>query len=302
MPSPTDSPVAPEFFTTKEVADILRLKERKIYELASEGRVPCVKLTGKLLFPKQPFLDWVSRHDSVTPTAPQAHAVRPSVLAGSHDPLLEWAIRESACGLALQLDGSLAGLDVFEQGSAMATGLHVIDSNMGEFNQHAVSTRFDQQPVVLIQWAWRQQGLIVAQGNPMNIQGVADLPGKRLAIRQSGAGASILLNTLLSERQIARESILTTAICRTESEALAAVASGEADAAPGLQCLALQFGLGFVPTRQERFDLLVDRRSYFDKPFQALLAFTRSPAFSAKATQLKGYDTTGLGAVVWLPE
>nr|WP_305016957.1 substrate-binding domain-containing protein [Mycobacterium tuberculosis] len=51
--------------------------------------------------------------------------------------------------------------------------------------------------------------------------------------------------------------------CRTENDTIAAVASGKADAAPGLQALALQFGLGFVPTQQENFDLLVCRKAWF---------------------------------------
>ena len=40
------------FLTTKELAQLLRLGERKIYDLAANGDIPCVRAVGKLLFPK----------------------------------------------------------------------------------------------------------------------------------------------------------------------------------------------------------------------------------------------------------
>ena len=101
-----------EFLTTKEVAELLRIKERKLYDLVSAQEIPCVKATGKLLFPKTELLHWIRTGELMSTN--KNHA-RLNVLAGSHDPLLEWAIRESGCGLAMQFDGSLSGLDVFEK-------------------------------------------------------------------------------------------------------------------------------------------------------------------------------------------
>jgi excisionase family DNA binding protein len=85
----------PEYLTTAEVAAYLRLKERKVYDLVRQGEMPCVRITGKLLFPRQVIDLWAMNHlegdqQSATPVAP--------VLAGSHDPLLEWAMRESGAG------------------------------------------------------------------------------------------------------------------------------------------------------------------------------------------------------------
>ena len=90
-----------------------------------------------------------------------------------------------------------------------------------------------------------------------------------------------------------------TQTCRTENDTVAAVASGTADAAPGLQALAGQFGLGFVPTWQEQFDVLVCRKAWFDAPFQTLMKFTQTSLFKEKARQFEGYNTTALGTVVW---
>jgi molybdate-binding protein len=63
--------------------------------------------------------------------------------------------------------------------------------------------------------------------------------------------------------------------------------------------MARQFRLGFAPLMEERFDLVVDRRAYFEPPLQRLLTFTRGPAFAAKAAEMGGYDVSAHGRVVW---
>ena len=47
------------------------------------------------------------------------------IVAGSHDPLLEWALRESGSGLATLAVGSEAGFDRFVAGEAIAAGMHL---------------------------------------------------------------------------------------------------------------------------------------------------------------------------------
>lgn len=290
------APDTPEFLTTKEVAELLRIKERKLYDLVSAQEIPCVKATGKLLFPKAELMHWIRTGEK----SAQTQAVsRLNVVSGSHDPLLEWAIRESGCGLAMQFDGSSSGLDVFENAGSMATGLHVLNPAATAWNTHVVQTRFASSHVVLVNWAVRQQGMIVAKDNPKKISTVADLVTLKVATRQHGAGGMILFEHLLKAQGLQLDTLNVTGICRTENDTVAAVASGTADAAPGLQALAVQFGLGFVPTQTEQFDLMVCRKAWFEPPFQTLLAFTRTAAFKTKAQQFAGYDTTALGTVVW---
>lgn len=283
-----------EFLTTREVADLLRIKERKVYDLVAEDAIPCIKATGKLLFPKAALKAWLGQKDSR----------RPNVVSGSHDPLLDWAIRESDCGLATQLDGSLSGLDSFEASGSMASGLHVLhlEAHTGaeHWNIPAVSDRFACACVVLIHWAWRQQGLVLSK-DKSTITNLTQLKGCRIAIRQSGAGGMILFNHELQAHGLSLNDFEVVDRCRTESEVIAAVASGQADCGPGLLNLASLYGLDFLPLREERFDLLVDRYSYFDKPFQTLLSFTRSKAFQKKLNNMPGYKIDRLGDVIWLP-
>ena len=113
--------------------------------------------------------------------------------------------------------------------------------------------------------------------------------------RQPEAGSQVLLAYLLERDGLRPDDVELAALARTETDAALAVLEGKADAAFGLRGLARQYGLAFVPIVQERFDLLVDRRAWFEPPMQRLVAFCRTPAFATKAEELQGYDVSGFG-------
>ncbi|HEX5796525.1 MAG TPA: helix-turn-helix transcriptional regulator, partial [Geminicoccaceae bacterium] len=169
----------PEFLTTKEVAALLRIKERKVYELVSDNAIPVSRVTGKLLFPREMIEAWVWQHADYASGTEGLHG-RPPVLAGSHDPLLEWALRESGSELAAFFDGSLDGLARLAAGKAIAAGLHVYEPEAEDWNRGHLGRAMAGMPVVLLEWAWRVQGLVVPQGNPKGIAGLADLEGLTL--------------------------------------------------------------------------------------------------------------------------
>ena len=289
----------PKFLTTREVAALLRVKERKVYELASAGELPCRRLTGKLLFPRAAIEDMLAGTGEMSKPASD---VRPSVLVGSHDPMLEWAAREAGSGLAAFFDGSLDGLARFADGEAIACGMHVFEagSGAGGWNRTHVQQRCAAMPAVLVEWAQRRQGLIVGAAAAGAIGSMSDLAGRTVALRQPTAGGRILFDHLLAEAGLGADALeVLPAPARTETDIAAAVANGSADAALGLEAMARQFRLDFVPLVQERFDLLVWRRAWFEPPMQRLLAFCRTPAFAQKARDLGGYDISGLGTVHW---
>lgn len=287
---------APELMTTREVADYLRLKERRIYELVRQRAIPCTRVTGKWLFPK-PLIDlWLSQNLEGSPPS----AAAPPVIAGSQDPLLDWAVKESGCGLALLPGGSLDGLARFARGEALAAGLHVLDPESGEWNRPAIESALPGRPVVAIGWATRRQGLVVAAGNPLGLSGVADLarPGLRFARRQAEAGSRLLLAHLLGEAGLGEEALdYAAGTARGELEVGLAVLEGRAEAGLAVEAVARQLKLDFLPLVEERFDLLLRRRDYFEPPFQRLLGFARSEELRRRAAQLGGYDLAELGAV-----
>lgn len=290
----------PDVLTLREAAAFLRLSERSLYELARGRRVPAAQLGGKWLFPRAQLERWLAAQadgpDSVGRLDP------PPILAGSHDPLLDWAVRQSGCGLALRTGGSLEGLAAVAEGTALAAATHLLDPDTGAFNEPAAREVLAGRGVVGITWAWREQGLIVPPGNPGGLAAVADLarPGVRVAGRQKRAGSHVLLMHLLAEAGVWLGQVAFLAEpALSEDEVAAAVADGRAEAGFGIRAEASARGLGFVPLVRERFDLVMERRHYFGPPLQALLGFARSGAFAARAARMGGYDTTALGAVAF---
>lgn len=297
-----------ELMTTREVAEYLRIKERRVYELVRRQEIPCTRVTGKWLFPRALIDLWLARN-AEGEAAPRV----PPVVAGSHDPLLDWAIRESGCGLALLPGGSLDGIRRFAAGEAMVAGLHLFDPESGEFNLPAVRgglvsggdgdaglDRIAGHGIVLLEWAWRQQGLVVAAGNPLGIERLADLKrtGARILQRQREAGSHLLLAALLAREGIALGNLtLASETARSESDLGLAILEGRADAGLAVKAVARSLKLGFVPLMRERYDLLLRRRDYFEPPIQTLFAFVRGEAFRKRALEMGGYDVSGLGKV-----
>jgi putative molybdopterin biosynthesis protein len=282
----------PVVLTSEEAADFLRLSRRKLFQLVADRRLPVARIDGRLLFPRRALEAWLDAQLEAGP-----HPEPPPVCAGSHDPLLDWAVRESACGLALLTEGSGDGLVRLMAGAAAVAGLHLYDPASGETNGPALVAA-GARGFVAIEWARRSQGLFAPVGNPLGLRGVADLRGLRVVRRQSGAGSQALLEALLAKAGIATEAIgWTASIAHTHADAAAMVATGAADAAFGVASAAVSAGLGFVALFDERYDLVMRRRTFFEPPVQRLLAFARSPALAEKAAALGGYDVGGLGTV-----
>ena len=124
-----------------------------------------------------------------------------------------------------------------------------------------------------------------------------DLPGLRLVPRQASAGAQKLFLDLLSARQIGLEELTLTEPARTELDAALALLEGKADVAFGLASVAATHRLQFVPVLEERFDLLVDRRAWFEPALQSFWQFCASKPFRARASELSGYDISNQGTV-----
>jgi excisionase family DNA binding protein len=286
-----------EFLTTREVAALLRVKERKVYELVAAKAIPASRVTGKLLFPRDLVEAWVRQHVEYAGEA-EALRERPPVIAGSHDPLLEWAIRESGCGLATYFDGSLDGLERVASGRALGAGMHVPELGEDAFNREHVARRMPGQPVVLIELFRRRQGLVVPAGNPRGIRGVADLVGLRFAPRQEHSGSHLLFGRLLEAAGLARGSVKALdPPGRSEADVALAVAAGDADAGLAIETVARTHRLDFVPLFQERYDLLLWRREYFEPALQTLLGFCAGDALRERAAALGGYALAGLGDV-----
>jgi putative molybdopterin biosynthesis protein len=287
------------YLTTEEAAAYLRLKERKLYELVAHGAVPCTKVSGKWLFPRAALDRWLeaglARPEGMQWVNP------PPIIGGSQDSLLEVAVRDSGSGYALLAEGSQAGLDRLLRNEVAIAAIHLhATPDDDEANLVAIRSYAVLHDAVVIAFARREQGLLVAPGNPLGLGGIASAIARRarFARRQQGAGAQLLLQSLLERESIpAGAMIVADGVSSTGQDLALAIRTGRADCGIASRAIATAFGLDFLPLVWEHVDLVLRRRSYFEPQAQTLLAWMRGPDMAARAQELGGYDLSGSGAV-----
>jgi|TARA_B110000902_G_scaffold28050_1_gene30431 putative molybdopterin biosynthesis protein len=282
-----------DYFTTEELADFLRIKSRKVYDLVSKDLVPHSRVMGKLLFSKIEISNWISGNKSENIQLKSM----PIVLLGSHDPLLELAVKKSKSGIAMSFDGSTQGLERFKLNEGFVSGLHLYDNDENIWNVPIVKKQLSDKAVVLIEWAKRERGLIFKENNNIKNISIENYKGKRLVRRQIGSGSEIYLQYILRTYNLSHDDFKRTEIAYSENDAVHLVLSDKADVTLGLKSEAKKYQLGFCPIITERFDLVVDRKFWFEKPFQDLLNFCKTSHFKEIASNLDGYNIIDLGKV-----
>lgn len=296
------------FLSTREVAQFLDVNEKMIYSLVSEKGLPATKVTGKWLFPRHLVEQWVESHLLNTPKTqhlPSAQGVL--VLVGSHDILLEKVL-----GLFNQLYpehlavfgnvGSLGGVKALGQGFCHVASSHLLQEDGVEYNFEFITQELGTEVAAVLNFCRREQGILLAKGNPQNVQSVADLdrPGIRLANRPAGTGTRLLFDWELQKANLngpelegyQRE-------FGSHVDVAVEVFAGRADAAPAIRSVANLFELDFLPLRWERYDFLIAKNQFFHQEVQLFLNLLHDDTIRTFAQQLGGYDLSSCGKMMF---
>jgi putative molybdopterin biosynthesis protein len=228
------------------------------------------------------------------------------VAIGSHDLALDLLASQlqryaPATRLASANVGSLGGLLALKRRDAHLAGTHLLDETTGEYNRPFVERLLPDEDILLVNLAYRDQGLIVAPGNPQRLYSLADLTGPdvRFVNRQKGAGTRVLLDYHLKQHGIGAEQI--TGYEReeyTHMAVAAAILSGTATAGLGIRAAARALGLEFIPLFKERYDLAVPRRHWESALFDPLRQALASAEYQQAVVGLGGYDVADMGTVM----
>jgi putative molybdopterin biosynthesis protein len=209
--------------------------------------------------------------------------------------------RYPAISLSSTNVGSLGGLMALGRGEAHLAGSHLLDEETGEYNVPYVKRLLGDKGMVIVNLVFREQGLMVAKGNPKRIASLADLARPEVSFinRQRGAGTRVLLDYEAKRMGLDPERIRGyERVVFTHLAVAAAVAGGSADTGMGIVAAARALDLDFVPLMKERYDLVIPRLS-FDSPLLApLLEVLQRPSFRLEVESLGGYDTSRMGQVI----
>ncbi len=294
--------------STKEVARLLNVNEKMVYTLVAEKGLPASKVTGKWLFPRHLVEQWVETQTINYPDTGSLQPIKQGILilAGSNDPLLDRTISlfnsQFQAPLAVFGNlGSMGGLRALRQNLCHIASSHLLQEDEQEYNFDYAFQELDSMPAV-VNFSRREQGILVAAGNPKNISGVADLagPGMRMVNRPLGTGTRLLLDREFKKAGIQGEKIegYGDEVHRHLDVGLEIVA-GRADAGPGIGAVAGLLDIGFVPIRWERFDLMILKDHFFDEGIQQFLSLLHEAQFRQIAEALNGYDISMSGKMVF---
>lgn len=225
----------------------------------------------------------------------------------SHDEALV-ALQEQArqpahrLHLDIRFSGSVDALRALNEGRCLMAGFHTLEGADTDS-----LTRRTYKPLLrpglhkIIGFARRTQGLIVARGNPLNLQTLEDVRHSRarFANRALGTGTRVLLDELLAQAGISVQEINGYDHTEPSHAAVAqAVASGQADVGLGIKATARGRGLDFVPLAHERYHLACLKSALDTPAVGALLDLLQGDIWQAGLGKLAGYQPAQSGEVL----
>ncbi|MBN1849225.1 MAG: helix-turn-helix transcriptional regulator [Deltaproteobacteria bacterium] len=293
---------------THEVAELLDINEKVVYSLINERGLPATKVTGKWLFPRHLVEQWLENttinYPKATHPLPPYHGLL--IISGSNDILLDRTLsffntHHPDHMAVFGNTGSMGGIKALRSNLCHMAASHLLQEDEKEYNFGYIAEELTQMPAV-VNFCKREQGIIIAKGNPKGITGIADLstPGVTIVNRPLGTGTRLLLDNEFKKAGIIGDQIqgYQNELSRHLDVGLEVLA-GRADAAPGIRVVAGLLGLDFIPLRWERFDLIILKDRFFEQGIQLFLGLLHSPGFRDLAKDMAGYDLTHAGEMVF---
>lgn len=314
-----------EAYTPDEVAKLLKITKNTVYELIKRGDLTGFRVGNKVRVEPHDLQAYINSMKTMAKVdnykLDRSTSMRKSRdftvssqgassflrLSGSHDFLVEQItqyVNGASPSLLLQSTyiGSLEGLMMIHRGAADIATIHLMDPTTKEYNIPFIERLFIREPITIVRLATRNQGFIVANGNPKEIADWYDLLRNdvRFVNRQRGSGTRFLLDANLAERAIFPQQINGYEQEEwTHYATAASVARGSSDIALGIETAAQKVGLSFIPLATEAFDLVFkwtpENKEGLDRLYQLICA----EEFRERLNDLQGYDCSQIGEIIY---
>ena len=228
------------------------------------------------------------------------------VVIGSHDPLLDELTdlihrEDRRIFLSSAHVGSMGGIMAIRRGEAHAAGIHLLDTETGEYNRKYIKKYFPHGGVYLVRCVGRQQGLMLQKGNPLGLSRFADVArdGVRYVNRQKGSGTRILTDYLCRKEGVDPDQVYGYEREEVTHNAVAVqIAGGSADAGMGIYSAAKLYDLDFLPICVEEYDLLIPEKVWNTGLVKQLIRTLRSREFRERIEAMGGYTLDRPGEII----
>ena len=286
----------PSLLSVPQLAELLHINEKKVYQLAAEGDIPCTKVTGKWLFPKQMVQDWIEQSSAAGTVADRL------VLSGADDLLIDRLCRRTTLDLGRSAtlcylpSGSMHGLRLLAARRVDGCFFHWgVNENSARRHLGLLRSFKEHSQWVTVRCLYRNEGIAFSP------QSVSLLNNKLKDFFSDGSeqlsvqSKARLLKLLASEKVVWAQrhhesgtQRLLEDICYEcglqpdrlgadinyyagEHETASAVAHNQAGVALTSEAVASEYGLQFVTINRVAIDLVLSRKTYFRPLVQTLL-------------------------------
>ncbi len=228
------------------------------------------------------------------------------VVIGSHDPLLDELADlihrdDRRLFLSSAHVGSMGGIMAVRRGEAHAAGIHLLDTETGEYNRTYLKKYFPHGGVYLVRCVGRQQGLMLQKGNPLGITSFAEIAkdGIRYVNRQKGSGTRVLMDYLCDKYGVDRDQIYGYEREEmTHNSVAVQIAGNSADAGMGIYSTAKLYDLDFLPICVEEYDLLIPGKIWNSGLIRQLIQTLKSEEFRTRIEDMGGYTLDRPGEII----
>ncbi len=216
------------------------------------------------------------------------------IVTGSHDPMID-EIRDimKSRGMSLSSShvGSMGAVTAIKSGSAHLGGIHLLDTETGEYNKSYVERYFPEGGARLVKGVGRIQGLMVKKGNPLGIKSFTDITKGVYVNRQLGSGTRILCDYLIGKYGMNKQDIEGYGNEEFTHTAVAAqIASGNADCGLGIYSAAKMYDLDFIEISTEHYDFLVNESGENSEAVRTFFDILHSDELKERLTKMGGYS------------
>lgn len=298
-----------ELMNTKEIAKYLDIHEKQVYLLIKAGKIPCTRVTGKWIFPVKLIDEWLqtSAQDCLQQARKRVNSIDGALMAaGSNDPVLDMLLTamkkdHPAFNIFSASTGSVNGLEALNSGLTDMAFSHLYDPETGDYNTPYLHQYCPDHQTVVVNLFYRQIGFLTAKSIANSFKGWESLTQKdvRFVNRQQGSGIRVLLDYELKKRGIACADIsgYDNEVYMHFEVGLSLIA-GEAEAGIASAAVAKILDLNFQPLTSERFDMILDKSTFFQPAIQAFIETLQSGRFKNRVEKIGNYNFKDSGRIL----
>ena len=297
-----------DMLNTKEVAEYLGIHEKQVYALIKENRIPCTRVTGKWIFPKNLIDEWIVQSANMSADISRKKDRYPNALfaAGSNDPILDILLNNMKLHSNTYIfscsTGSSEGLRLLSEKSVDIAWCHLFDTESGTYNIRFAENALRERRFTVVHLFNREIGFLMLSEVADILHEIKDLTNKKIRFinRQKGSGTRIFL-----DYQLNKENISSTDIAGYENEVFShfevglAILEGEANVGIGSVAASKILGLPFHSLKKESFDMILDQETFFKNGVQDFIETLNSSDFKKKVEPLGNYDFNESGKIIF---